>query len=122
MLIFVRICLILYGVIAIATGLMGIFVAFDSSIPVFEDNSRRFIASIWASTSLAFFYVAWKPTQTVLFRFLMVALFLGGIVRLVALVNYAPDMPTAITIFLELIPTPVLWWLQMRYVRSKTVN
>ena len=119
MVIVIRFFLILYGIIALATGLMGITVAYDPSVPIFEDNSHRFIASIWASTALAFFYVAWQPQQTVLFRFLMIALFLGGIVRLAALVNYAPDIPTLSTILLELIPTPILWWLHTRYIRSK---
>ncbi|MEM1340263.1 MAG: DUF4345 family protein [Bacteroidota bacterium] len=115
----IRIFLILYGIIAISTGFLGIVVKYDPLIPIFEDNSHRFISSIWASTSLAFFYVAWKPEHTVLFRFLIIALFLGGIVRLAALINYFPDTPTLVTIFLELVPTPILWWMHTRYVLGK---
>jgi hypothetical protein len=33
------------------------------------DNNHRYVAAIWMATSLAFFYVAWNPSETALFRF-----------------------------------------------------
>lgn len=118
MTVFIRLFLVLYGVIAAATGVGAMLEPYDGVTEPIADNSHRFIAAIWASTSLAFFYVAWKPTETALFRFLMIALFLGGIVRAAALVNYAPDTMLWALIGLELIPTPILWLLQARLMRS----
>ncbi|WP_375559004.1 DUF4345 family protein [Bernardetia sp. OM2101] len=80
------------------------------------DNSHRFIAAIWASLSLAFFYVAWSPSETTLFRFLMIALFIGGIVRAVALINYRPTPVIIAVILLELIPTPIMWWMHNKLI------
>jgi hypothetical protein len=86
-LIVIRIFLVLYGVIALATGVHAATGPYQASIAPMADNSHRFVAAIWGSTALAFFYTAWNPASTDLFRFLMIALFLGGIVRAAALVN-----------------------------------
>ena len=109
-----RVFLIIYGLIALGTGILGVKAAYDSTLAPFEDNSHRFIAAIWASTSLAFFYLVRYPSETTLFRFLMIALFIGGIVRLVACINYSPDTLIIATIVLELVPPPILWWMQAR--------
>lgn len=116
MLLFIRVFLILYGLIAIGTGFHAMTGAYDSTIEPMADNSHRFIAAIWASLALGFFYCAWFPSETTLFRFLMIALFIGGIVRALALVNYAPTPVIIAVILLELIPTPILW-----YVHSKMI-
>ncbi len=96
MLIFIRIFLVLYGLIAAATGFMGVAAKYNAGGDAMQDNNHRFVSAIWASTSLAFFYTAWNPSETALFRFLMVALIIGGLVRAAALINYRP---TPILIF-----------------------
>jgi hypothetical protein len=98
MLLFIRIFLVLYGIIASTTTPMA-------------DNNHRFVAAIWASMSLAFFYVAWVPSETALFRFLMIAVFIGGLVRLYGL-RYYPASPFLIFgILIELIPTALMFWM-----------
>ncbi len=71
MLLFIRMFLVLYGLIALATGFMGITASFEASTtdPML-DNNHRFVAAIWASMSLAFFYVAWYPSEVALFQVL----------------------------------------------------
>ncbi|MBI1394029.1 MAG: DUF4345 domain-containing protein [Alphaproteobacteria bacterium] len=118
MLIFIRIFLVLYGVIALATGAGVILEPYDGVMAPLEDNSHRFIGAIWASTALGFFYVMWKPSETALFRFLLIALFIGGIVRAAALVYYPPDPAIIALILLELIPTPIMWFFQSRLMNS----
>ena len=114
--------LVLYGFIALGTGALGITARYDSSLVPFADNSHRFMAAIWASTALAFFYTAWKPEEVALFRFLMIALFIGGVVRSVACVNYTPDAPILITIFLEIVPPPLLWWVHAQLLKNSNIS
>lgn len=118
MLIVIRSLLVLYGVIAIATGSHAVTGPYDPAVAPMADNSHRFVAAIWASTSLAFFYTAWNPGAVELFRFLMIALFLGGIVRAAALVHYPPSAVLIAVILLELVPTPLLYWMHGRLLAS----
>ncbi len=117
MLLFIRVFLILYGLIAIGTGFHTITGSYDPAVEPMADNSHRFIGAIWASMALGFFYCVWNPSEVVLFRFLMIALFIGGIVRAVALINYSPTPIIWAVILLELIPTPIMW-----YMHSKLFN
>lgn len=118
MLAVIRCFLVLYGVIAVATGSHAVLGPYDPSQVPMADNSHRFVAAIWASTSLAFFYTAWNPAAVDLFRFLMIALFIGGIVRAAALVHYPPSPILIAAILLELVPTPALLWMHARLVAS----
>ena len=118
MLLFIRVFLVLYGLIAVATGVSAFLEPYDGITEPFEDNSHRFIAAIWASTVLGFFYVAWRPSETALFRFLLSALFIGGVVRAGALVHYSPDLAIVAVILLELIPTPLMWAMQSSLMKS----
>lgn len=118
MLLFIRIFLVLYGVIALGTGVHAITRAYDPAVGPLADNSHRFVAAIWAFTSLAFLYTAWNPSSTDLFRFLMLALFIGGIVRAAALVHYPPSGTIVAGILLELIPPPILLWLHARLLSA----
>lgn len=121
MLILIRVVLVLYGVIALATGTMGALADFDSNVTdQMVDNNHRFVASIWASTSLAFFYVAWNPSEVALFRFLMIAVFIGGLVRAYGL-RYYPVTPFILFgILIELIPTALLLWMHSKLLNSGT--
>lgn len=119
MLLFIRIFLVLYGLIAAATGFMGTTVKYNSTITdPMADNNHRFVAAIWMATSLAFFYVAWNPSETALFRFLMAAVFIGGIVRAAALINYPPTPFLILGILIELIPTALLLWFHTKLLNA----
>ncbi|MDP4665957.1 MAG: DUF4345 domain-containing protein [Flavobacteriaceae bacterium] len=111
MLLFIRIFLVLYGLIAAATGFMGTTAKYNAALTdPMTDNNHRYVAAIWMATSLAFFYVAWHPSETTLFRFLMIALLIGGIVRAAALVNYPATPFLIFLIAIELIPPVLMLW------------
>ncbi|NJO90937.1 MAG: DUF4345 domain-containing protein [Chloroflexia bacterium] len=82
------------------------------------DNNHRYVAAIWMATSLAFFYVAWNPSETALFRFLMIALFIGGIVRAAALVNYPATPFLIFLIAIELIPPALMLWFHSKLLNA----
>ncbi|WCL49923.1 DUF4345 family protein [Leptospira sp. GIMC2001] len=119
MLLFIRVFLLLYGIIALATGFMGATTHYnpDLSTPM-QDNNHRYVAAIWASMSLAFFYVAWNPSEVSLFRFLMIALFIGGTARALALINYPPTPIIIFGILLELIPTTFMFWMHTQLLKT----
>ncbi|WP_421948646.1 DUF4345 family protein [Phaeodactylibacter xiamenensis] len=119
MLLFIRVFLVLYGLIAAATGFMGTTAKYNSAVTdPMTDNNHRYVAAIWMATSLAFFYVAWNPSETALFRFLMVAVFIGGLVRAAALVNYPATPFFIFLILIELIPTTLMLWFQAKLLNS----
>ena len=119
MLLFIRIFLILYGLIAAATGFMGTTAKFNAALTdAMTDNNQRYVAAIWMATSLAFFYVAWNASETALFRFLMVAVFIGGIVRAAALINYPATPFLIFLILIELIPTVIMLWMHNKLLSS----
>ena len=119
MLLFIRIFLVLYGLISLTTGLLGTTASFDSTVNnATQDNNHRFVAAIWASMSIAFFYVAWNPSEVALFRFLMIAVFIGGLVRTYGL-RYYPATPFLIFgILIELIPTALMIWMHNKLLTS----
>jgi hypothetical protein len=119
MLLFIRIFLVLYGLIALATGFMGTTAAYNpAATDALTDNNHRYVAAIWMATSLAFFYVAWNPSETALFRFLMIAIFIGGIVRAAALTNYPATPFLIFLIAIELIPTVLLLWMHTKLLTA----
>ncbi len=119
MLLFIRFFLALYGIIALATGFMAMTSAYDPGIfNAMDDNNHRYIAAIWAAMSLAFFYVAWNPSETTLFRFVMIALIIGGVVRAVALINYPATPVLLFLILLELIPPAIMLWMHAKLLKS----
>jgi hypothetical protein len=119
MLLFIRIFLVLYGLIAAATGFMGTTAKYNAAVTdPMTDNNHRYVAAIWMATSLAFFYVAWNPSETALFRFLMIAVLIGGVVRAAALVNYPATPFLIFLILIELIPTALLLWFHTKLLNS----
>lgn len=119
MLLFIRIFLVLYGLIAAVTGFMGATTKYNAAIAdAMTDNNHRFVAAIWMATSLAFFYLAWHPGETVLFRFLMMALIIGGIFRAAALIHYPPTPFIIFGILIELIPTTLMLWFHNKLLNS----
>ena len=122
MLLFIRIFLVLYGLIAAATGFMGTTAKFNAAVTdAMTDNNHRFVAAICMATSLAFFYVAWNPSEIALFRFLMVAVFIGGIVRAVALLNYPATPFLIFLIAIELIPTALMLWFHTKLLNADSL-
>ncbi len=118
MLLFIRIFIVLYGAIALGTGFLGISAAFDPSSAPAADNNHRFVAAIWAAMSIAFFYVAYDPSEVAFFRFLMLALFIGGLVRTYGL-RYYPATPFMVFgILLELIPTALMLWMHTKLLNE----
>lgn len=119
MLLFIRIFLVLYGLIAAATGFMGTTAKFNAALTdPMTDNNHRYVAAIWMATSLAFFYVSWNPSETALFRFLMIAVFIGGIVRAAALINYPATPFLIFLILIELIPTALMLWFHSKLLNT----
>ncbi|NHE57925.1 DUF4345 family protein [Cyclobacterium plantarum] len=119
MLLFIRIFLVLYGLIAAATGFMGTTAAYNpAATDAMTDNNHRYVAAIWMATSLAFFYVAWNPSETALFRFLMIALFIGGIARAAALTNYPATPFLIFLIAIELVPTVLMLWMHNKLLTA----
>jgi hypothetical protein len=118
MLIFIRIFLVLYGMISLVTGFLGVSAAFDPTTAPAQDNNHRFVAAIWASMSLAFFYVAWNPSEVALFRFLMIAVFIGGLVRVYGLRYYPASAFLIFGILVELIPTALMLWMHTKLLNS----
>ncbi len=116
---FIRIFLVIYGLIAAATGFMGATAKFNPAITdPMTDNNHRYVAAIWMATSLAFFYVAWHPSEATLFRFLMIALIIGGVVRAAALINYPATPFLIFLILIELIPPALMLWFHARLIHS----
>lgn len=119
MLLFIRIFLVLYGLIAAATGFMGTTAVYNPNITeAMTDNNHRYVAAIWMATSLAFLYVAWNPSETALFRFLMIAVIIGGIVRAAALLNYPATPFLIFLIAIELIPTALMLWFHTKLLNA----
>ena len=117
----VRTLLVGYAIIAIVTGIFGATAPYDSTTTTpMDDNNHRYVAAIWASTGLAFIYVAWNPAEVTLFRFLMVALFIGGLVRAFALANYPPTPFIIFIIAIELLPPPLMVWMHASSVSAAT--
>lgn len=119
MLLFIRIFLILYGLIAAATGFMGTTAKYNATVTdAMTDNNHRYVAAIWMATSLAFFFVAWNPSETALFRFLMIAVIIGGMVRAVSLINYPATPFLIFLIAIELIPTALMLWFHTKLLNA----
>ncbi len=121
MLLFIRIFLVLYGVIALGTGFLGVSAPFDAASTPAADNNHRFVAAIWAAMSVAFFYVAYAPSEVSLFRFLMLAVFIGGLVRTYGLRYYAASPLLIFGILIELIPTVILFWMHTKLLNEGTL-
>jgi hypothetical protein len=82
------------------------------------DNNHRFVAAIWMATSLAFLYVAWNPSEIALFRFLMIAVFIGGIIRIYGLQFYSATPTIIFGILIELIPTAIMLWMHTKLLNA----
>ena len=83
------------------------------SAPVL-DSSLRFYGGIWFTISLVGIWCFFRlPEETTLYRALWLAIFLGGVGRLISLGSY-PQVPPGIygAIAIELLLGPILVWHQ----------
>jgi len=117
-----RLMLVLYGIVAAVTGGRAATASYDAegSSPM-QDSNHRFIAAVWASTALAFFYTAWNPSEVALFRFLMVAVFIGGLLRAYGLRFYAASSFVVMGILIELVPTALLFWMHTKLLNADSL-
>lgn len=121
MLLFIRIFLVFYGVIALATGFLGVSASFNPATAPMQDNNHRFVSAMWMAMSLGFFYVAWYPSEVALFRFLMIAVFIGGLVRTYGLRYYPASALIIFGILIELIPTAIMLWMHTKLLNTSSI-
>jgi len=89
MLIAARILTGLLALIALGTGLKGSFSGLEVEATAVVDNTFRYYAGVWAGVGVGLAYcVAYMPQATDLLRFLMLAIFIGGIARAIGLTTY----------------------------------
>ena len=105
----------LLGVIALVTGgeamLLGLG---DVDVPALLDNTYRFLAGIWFGAGCGLVYCVLNiESSTLLLRSLMLAIFLGGIARLIGLPEYEVIEPQfMVAIAIELFFPPLIVGLQ----------
>jgi hypothetical protein len=75
-------------------------------------------AGVWAGVGLAY-CVAYMPQQTTLLRFLMLAIFIGGIARAVGMTGYdVIERKVIIGTVIDLVVPVVVVFLQAKAIRS----
>lgn len=81
----------------------------------------RFLASVWLGLGLASWWLVQRIAQeTVLFRFLWLMIFLGGIGRLVSMVNVDLSLTPFIGLtVLEIVGAPLFVFWQHRVARNE---
>ena len=81
----------------------------------FVDNVMRFLGALMFTLGLGFVYALFDvQNKTVFFRFLLLAIFLGGLVRLFAWSQLGVVLATIPSTAIELIFPPIMYYLQSR--------
>jgi hypothetical protein len=115
------------GAIPVITGLvqmMGIHdpLCANLNLPADAtlDSNMRFLAGVWLGLGLASWWLVPRITeQTVLFRFLWLMIFLGGVGRLVSMVSVGlPLTPFIAFTALEILGAPLFVYWQHRVVQN----
>ena len=126
-LLILQICSTVLALVPIATGVVSMRGVRDPlyrplhlpEVPVFDSN-LRFFGGIWLGMGLAFLWMV--PTieqQGALFRWLWVAIFLGGVGRLLSwLIIGTPPRPFIGFLLLEIVGAPVFIYWQWRVAQS----
>jgi len=115
------------ALVPVATGAIGLSGTGDplyagSGIPALPvlDSNMRFFGGLWIGLGLAMFWLV--PTiekQTVLFRAIWCAIFLGGVGRVLSIVFIGlPPAPFIGFTALELVGAPLFIWWQYRVALS----
>jgi hypothetical protein len=87
---------------------------------VLLDSNLRFFSGVWLGLGLALFWLIPNiEKQTVLFRAIWGAIFLGGVGRLLSmLLLSAPPLPFIGFTILEIVGAPLFVWWQARVARK----
>lgn len=113
-----QVVLVVGGLVAITTGLVAIIGGADTfpGSPSMEnpaDNEGRFLNAFWIAFGVALLWVAPRvERETTLIRFLAAALFLGGLARVISIIDVGEpaDMQYVLMgIELTLAPLVVVW-------------
>ncbi len=114
-----RVLTALFALIALATGALAVVGGIaETSVPVLVDNEFRFFAGIWFAAGLGLAYCAATITEsTKLFRFLMIAIFIGGIARAIGLTEYSPERKMIVGIAIETVLPSLLLIMQSRITK-----
>lgn len=117
----------LMGLVPVGTGLvqlMGIHDPLYASLNLPQDatldSNMRFLAGVWLGLGLANLWLLPRITQeTVLFRFLWLMIFVGGIGRLVSMASVGlPLAPFVAFTALEIVGAPLFVYWQHRVVQN----
>ncbi len=117
----------LLGIIPVTTGIIGLGGLQDplyasAGMPqnVLLDSNLRFFSGVWLGLGLALFWLIPNiEKQTVLFRAIWGAIFLGGVGRLLSmLLLSAPPLPFIGFTILEIVGAPLFVWWQARVARK----
>ena len=117
------------GLIPVFTGIIGLFGLADplyasAAIPVVPvlDSNLRFFAGVWLGIGIAMLWLVPRiESQTVLFRTVWGAIFLGGVGRLLSILFAGlPPVPFVAFTVLELVGAPVFVYWQHRVARGHT--
>lgn len=117
----------LMGTVPVITGLvqmMGIhdplYASLNLPADATLDSNMRFLAGVWLGLGLASLWLVPRITeQTVLFRFLWLMIFLGGIGRLVSMASVGqPLTPFVAFTALEILGAPLFVYWQHRVVQN----
>ena len=116
MLVATRILASLFALIALGTGFKDVFLGLvDVDAAAVVDNTFRYYAGIWAAVGLGLVWCVVRIREsTQLFRFLLIAIFIGGIARAIGLLDVPLERPIAVGIAIETILPVVLWFMQSR--------
>ncbi len=86
------------------------------------DNTTRFLAGIFVATGIGFAYcITDLQNKLLLFRFLLLGIFIGGIARVISWVELGVIDATILPTIIELVFPPVMLFLQQR-IRSNDVS
>jgi hypothetical protein len=117
----------LMGTVPVITGLvqmMGIhdplYASLNLPADATLDSNMRFLAGVWLGLGLASWWLVPRITeQTVLFRFLWLMIFLGGIGRLVSMASVGlPLTPFIAFTALEILGAPLFVYWQHRVAQN----
>ena len=115
------------GLIPVLTGIIGLFGLADplyasAGIPVIPvlDSNLRFFAGVWLGLGVAILWLVPRlESQTVLFRTIWGAIFLGGVGRLLSILFAdLPPVPFVAFTALELIGAPIFVYWQHQVARG----
>lgn len=111
--------------VPVLTGLIGMLGIYD---PIYHDlpidptldSNLRFYAGVWCGLGLAGFWLLPRiEHQTTLFRAIWLAIFIGGLGRLLSLISVGMPFPPFVGfIALELVGAPLIVWWQAKIARE----